>query len=263
MPNVLFLRAPQSPDRYESIFSTAGYKSSSVPVLETVFVNLEALTDTVRSGPQHGAVIITSSRACEAWGRSHFSWSSIPFYVVGKSTATSLKAIREARPDSRFTPTDIRGESSGTSEQLANFILTDLESLPPPSRNKPFLCLTGDKNRDTLPNILRGGGVALSALQNLPRTDFSSTDSDIWWIVFFAPSAAEFVTPFLRLHFDLGSVDATTHSTRRAARVASIGPTTSTFLQDKLDIAVDAVASKPTQDDLLQVIRAYDRDRDG
>lgn len=69
MPNVLFLRAPQSPDRYESIFSAAGYKSSSVPVLETVFVNLEALTDTVRSGPQHGAVIITSSRACEAWGR--------------------------------------------------------------------------------------------------------------------------------------------------------------------------------------------------
>ncbi|KAJ7363934.1 tetrapyrrole biosynthesis, uroporphyrinogen III synthase [Mycena albidolilacea] len=286
MPNVLFLRAPQSPDHYESIFSAAGYKSSSVPVLETVLVNLEALTDAVRSGPQHGAVIITSSRACEAWGtlvdaleseqESHFSWSSIPFYVVGKSTATSLKAIREARPDSRFTPTDIRGESSGTSEQLANFILTDLESLPPSSRNKPFLYLTGDKNRDTLPNILRGGGVALSVLQvyqtqgsskfpddlKFALESYSHQDSDIWWIVFFAPSAAEFVTPFLRLHFDLGSVDATT-STRRAARVASIGPTTSAFLQDKLDIVVDAVASKPTQDDLLQVIRAYDRDRDG
>ncbi|KAF7330458.1 Uroporphyrinogen-III synthase [Mycena venus] len=305
MPNVLFLRAPsESPDRYEAAFSGAGYTSSSIPVLETVLVNLETLTHTVRSGPQYGAVIITSGRACEAWGRvvdslesgqsiqgpgrhlyraillAHFlqesgaDWLSTPFYVVGKSTASAVKAIRDAHPNSRYSPSDIRGESSGTSEQLARFILADLESLPPPSRRKPFLYLTGDKNRDTLPDILASGDVELNPLQvyktqgssafpdDLKLALESSQDSSSWWIVFFAPSAAEFVTPFLRRHFDLGTMD-TASPARRTARVASIGPTTSTFLQDKLNIAVDAVAPKPTPNDLLQVITAYDKAHGG
>ncbi|KAJ7274494.1 tetrapyrrole biosynthesis, uroporphyrinogen III synthase [Mycena haematopus] len=281
MHNVLLLRVPSDHDRYESIFSDAGYSCSSVPVLETVFVNLETLTATVRAGPQHGAVIITSGRACEAWCRvidalesdqfaqeSHSQWESTPFYVLGKSTASALKS-------SRFTPTNIRGESSGTSEELAKFILADLDSLP--SKRMPFLYLTGDKNRDTLPHILQSGRVTLSPLQ-VYRTQGSSKfpddlkltlespshqDSNIWWIVFFAPSAAEFVIPFLRRHFDFGSADATTPSTRRTARAASIGPTTATFLEDKLNIVVAAVARKPVADDLLQVIVAYDRAHDG
>jgi uroporphyrinogen-III synthase len=73
MSNVLFLKAPshgpESPDRYESIFTMSGYTSTSVPVLETVYVNMEALSDIVRHAPQHGAVIITSGRACEAWSQ--------------------------------------------------------------------------------------------------------------------------------------------------------------------------------------------------
>ncbi|KAF8206552.1 tetrapyrrole biosynthesis, uroporphyrinogen III synthase, partial [Mycena galopus ATCC 62051] len=235
MPNVLFLRAPsEAPDRYESTFSGAGYRSSSVPVLETVVVNLEALTNTVRSTPQYGGVIVTSGRAAEVWARvvdaledeqsiqeSDSRWSSTPFYVVGKSTASSLKAIQ---------------------------ILEIIAAV----QLKPFLYLTGDKNRDALPQILRGGDVELTPLQ-VYRTQGSSTfpddlklaleslshqHADIWWIVFFAPSAAEFVTPFLR-----------------PARVASIGPTTSAFLQDKLNMAVHAVALKPAAENLLEAIR--------
>ncbi|KAJ7637681.1 tetrapyrrole biosynthesis, uroporphyrinogen III synthase [Mycena polygramma] len=283
MSNVLLLRAPsQSPDRYESVFSGAGYVPASIPVLETVLVNLEALTDTVRLGPRHGAVIITSGRACEAWRKSvdtldsrqisnqESDWSSTPFYVVGKSTASSLKAIRDAHPYSRLVPNDIRGESSGTSEQLANFIVADLDSLPPESRQKPFLYLTGDKNRDTLPDILHNGNIELDPLQvyqtqgsssfpdDLKLTLESHQDSKIWWIVFFAPSAAEFVVPFLRQQFDFRPADAITSSAKRAARIASIGPTTSTFLQEKLNISVDVVAPKPTPEDLLHAINAYD-----
>lgn len=69
---VLLLRAPSdAPDRYESVFSEAGYRPLSVPVLETVFVNQETLTEIVRSGSsQHGGVIVTSGRACEAWGKA-------------------------------------------------------------------------------------------------------------------------------------------------------------------------------------------------
>ncbi|KAJ7727316.1 tetrapyrrole biosynthesis, uroporphyrinogen III synthase [Mycena maculata] len=285
MSNVLFLRAPSqdtgSLDRYESTFTASGYRSSSVPVLETVFMNMETVTDIVRHGGRHGAVIVTSARACEAWGRvvdvlerEHMSgsdWSSTPFYVVGKSTASVLNAIGSAHPHSRFAPTDIRGESSGTSEQLARFILKDLESTDTP-RRRPLLYLTGDKNRDTLPGILRGGNIQLDPLQ-VYQTQGSSTfaedlkvvleassptDSGIWWIVFFAPSAAEFVTPFLRDHFDLRSLEPTS-STRHPVRIASIGPTTSTFLRDKLNLWVDAVALKPTPEDLIEVISAHDK----
>jgi uroporphyrinogen-III synthase len=102
-------------------------------------------------------------------------WSSTPFYVVGKSTASSLFAIRSAHPHSPFVPEDIRGETSGTSEQLARFILKDLESHPIPHR-KPFLYLTGDKNRDTLPSILREAKLELDALK-VYETQGSSTFS--------------------------------------------------------------------------------------
>ncbi|KAJ7158852.1 tetrapyrrole biosynthesis, uroporphyrinogen III synthase [Mycena filopes] len=280
---VLLLRTPSdAPDRYESVFSEVGYRPLSIPVLETVFVNQETLTEIVRSGSsQHGGVIVTSGRACEAWGKAvevlknepayseDSDWSSTPFYVVGKSTQSSLKGIRETHPDSHSTPTDIRGASSGTSEQLAKFIVSDLVSSP---LQKRLLYLTGDKNRDTLPDILHDGNVQLSSLQ-VYQTQGSSRFSDdltlalespthqessIWWIVFFAPSAAEFVTPFIRHHFDLQSVNRAASPPRRTARIASIGPTTSTFLRDQLGISVDAQALKPAPDDLLRAITAYD-----
>ncbi|KAJ7659943.1 tetrapyrrole biosynthesis, uroporphyrinogen III synthase [Mycena rosella] len=287
MFNVLLLRAPsqdtENPDRYESTFTASGYESLSIPVLETIFTNIASLTDILRHDAEYEAVIITSGRACEAWSqvvdtleneqgsRQESEWSSIPFYVVGSSTASALNAIRSTHPHSPLAPTDIRGESSGTSEQLARFILADLESSPRSNR-KPFLYLTGDKNRDTLPDILRDGNVQLAPLQ-VYRTQGSSRfpedlklalesssregNSNGWWIVFFAPSAAEFVTPFLRHHFDLGAMDPTA-STRLPARIASIGPTTSTFLRDKLNLRVDAEAVKPKPDELLRAIVASD-----
>ncbi|KAJ6607406.1 tetrapyrrole biosynthesis, uroporphyrinogen III synthase [Mycena sp. CBHHK59/15] len=294
MINVLLLRAPSqnpdSPDRYDSMFRDSGYRASSVPVLETVLTNLETLTDIVRSGSRHAGVIITSGRACEAWSKAcetlenqssqevpsqESDWSSTPFYVVGKNTASMLTAIRLAHPQSRFVPRDTRGESSGTSEQLARFILADLESSPE-SAQLPLLYLTGDKNRDTLPDILRRGGLELSPLQvyqtqgseSFPRDlklaieSSPHLESNTWWIVFFAPSAAEFVTPFLRHHFDLRSTDGSVSSTTQSpARIASIGPTTSTYLQDQLNLQVDAVAIRPTAEDLVQAVLGCDQSR--
>ena len=72
MANVLLLRAPSSDgvDKYEAAFRNAGYDAVSVPVLETVLVNLEQLADIVDAGPSKeelGGVIVTSARSCEAW----------------------------------------------------------------------------------------------------------------------------------------------------------------------------------------------------
>ena len=72
MSNVLLLRAPTSdgPDKYETAFKKHGYHCASVPVLETVLVNLDKLEELILSGPQAhqiSGVIVTSARSCEAW----------------------------------------------------------------------------------------------------------------------------------------------------------------------------------------------------
>jgi uroporphyrinogen-III synthase len=102
-------------------------------------------------------------------------WSSLPFYVVGNATATPLRSLRDIYDDSCLVPKDIRGES-GTGERLAHFILEDVPRSESSLKTK-LLYLTGDKNRDTIPNILQDGGLDVECLKvyethcspNLPR----------------------------------------------------------------------------------------------
>jgi len=187
----------------------------------------------------------------------------VPFYVVGQATASVLKELESLYAGIGFCRLDIRGESSGTAEQLAHFILNDSIS-----GSGQMLYLTGDKNRDTLPNILSGTGIELHPLR-VYETQGSSTfeqellialesfpkDYSAWWIVYFAPSAAGFVTPILRCHFDFSMAE----KNGRKMKIASIGPTTTIFLREELKLQVDAVASKPTPEELVSSIIAFDR----
>lgn len=75
-----------------------------------------------------------------------------------------------------------------------------------------------------------------------------------WWIVFFAPSAAEFVTPVLRKHFAIPDINAQTFS----AKIAAIGPTTSAFLHHKLNMRVDVLSPKPSPGALAAAIQGFD-----
>lgn len=75
MANVLLLRAPspELPDPYEDCLRNYGLCATSVPVLETVFTPVDGLKQKILLGPQAqglAGVIITSARACEAWGRA-------------------------------------------------------------------------------------------------------------------------------------------------------------------------------------------------
>lgn len=72
MSNVLLLRAPTNDgsDKYEVALRAQGYYPVCVPVLETVLVNGNELSETIRKGPHAlniGGVIVTSARACEGW----------------------------------------------------------------------------------------------------------------------------------------------------------------------------------------------------
>ncbi|KAF8229417.1 tetrapyrrole biosynthesis, uroporphyrinogen III synthase [Tricholoma matsutake] len=294
MANVLLLRASPTgdEDRYSTAFS-AGYNPVSVPVLETVPTNLTSLKEIVRSGPDYDGVIMTSARSCEAWksvvgvlvgesslgtnGGGSARWPSIPFYVVGQATASALLSVRAIYDNSPYAPGPALGESSGTSEQLVNFIL----SLEGSSRPKKLLYLTGDKNRDTVPRILGEAGIAVNPIK-VYETQFSSSFTqdletalqsaskgfDQWWIVHFAPSSAKSAIPILRHHFDfnispqLGTSESTSRprSAVATARIASIGPVTTLFLQDELKMHVHATASRPTPQDLVAAISNYDQD---
>ncbi|SJL16202.1 uncharacterized protein ARMOST_19721 [Armillaria ostoyae] len=202
-------------------FATENYTPFSIPVLETVLTNIAELASVTGQSDFDG-VIMTSARSCEAWDKANGTGKDeFPFYVVGKATASTL--------GSSMANADIRGESSGTAEQLANL------------------------NRDTLPNILGSAGVFLHSLK-VYETQGSSTFSQQlkgivpvrpttpWWIVFFAPSAAEFVLPLLKDQFDLDPVK------------IAIGPTTATFLRETLGLRVDAIPTKPSAEELLRAI---------
>ncbi|KIM41981.1 hypothetical protein M413DRAFT_445170 [Hebeloma cylindrosporum] len=214
-------------------------------------------------------------------------WLRIPFYVVGHGTATALQDAFD------FFPTkvdiDIRGESSGNAVTLAPFMLSDIKERP-----AKILYLTGDKNRDTLTNLLTEGGITLEPLQvyetlgsprfeeqllRVLRSPSEEHPPSSWWVAHFAPSAAAFASPILQRYFDFeenlpststlrsDSSDAiptqakpavTTKNSRRA-KVAAIGPTTNAFLLDDLGIRVHAMAHKPTPEEILAVIAASDR----
>ncbi|KIK71454.1 hypothetical protein GYMLUDRAFT_235777 [Collybiopsis luxurians FD-317 M1] len=275
--NAILLRAPEassSPDKYLSAFESIGLQCRAVciPVLETVIVNLDKLQEVItREQPNVDGAIMTSARSCEAWKTSVAqpdrsiteAWSRIPFYVVGSATAASL---REIYPE----PGQIRGEHTGTAEQLARFILDDLQD-----DAKRLLYLTGDKNRDTLPSIMSEGHVELESLQVYGTCGSSRFPADLgealngldrdaeFWIIFFAPSAAEFVYPHLQACFrfqsatDSLSIQSGSDQLLPLARIAAIGPTTASFLHDTLHLHVDVVAPKPNPHSLVEAIRAH------
>ncbi|KAG2078565.1 tetrapyrrole biosynthesis, uroporphyrinogen III synthase [Suillus decipiens] len=293
MSNVLLLRAADkgSPDRYEDAFRSRGYHPISVPVLETVIVGHEELARVLSIGPEKQSlcgVIITSQRAVEAWSEAaqaliiadsktpfkpESDWWSVPFYAVGEATSAALRNLCEKIP--LYTPRDIRGGSEmGTAERLAGFILKDLSS---DGESRKLLYLTGDKNRDTLPKILESAGVALDPLQVYTTQGSSMFPHDLslalervkeeglsWgWIVYFAPSVAEFVTPILRNRFTLPVVNSSMEdcaqlSEHHHVKVATIGPTTASFLQQTLKLSVAVTARNPKADDLADAVLQYD-----
>ncbi|EGO02967.1 hypothetical protein SERLA73DRAFT_119979 [Serpula lacrymans var. lacrymans S7.3] len=257
-----------------------GYNPISVAVLETVITNLDELKCKISSGPKEqdlAGVVITSARACEAWITAPKSvllhpladWSHVPFYVVGQATAAALARIRETY-DSSLSPKDIRGGAeAGTAERLAHFILEDLTR---ESGKSSLLSLTGDKNRDTLPSILKTGGVELDILQVYATQGSSKFTDDLdnvmrlapidsqapWgWITFFAPSAADFVMPALRKYFTFPASNSESPQVSNV-KIVAIGPTTAVHLRDKLGVFGSVVPPKPNAEELAAAIAKHD-----
>lgn len=167
--HVLLLRTPPSnplTDEYHSQLSSAGYTPHSISPLDTELQNIDRLAEVISStnAGDFDGVIITSSRSIEAWtsaissDNSHFNkdtnlqkWKNATFYVVGSKTASLL----EQSLSNDLGPEGIRikGAECGTAEKLAEYILKIIGET-----KQRLLYLTGDKNRDTLPNKLKEAG---------------------------------------------------------------------------------------------------------
>ncbi len=64
----------------------------------------------------------------------------------------------------------------------------------------------------------------------------------------------------LENYFSLPRIEANTGSSNRPpAKIATIGPTTFTFVQEMLRLHVAATASKPSPDDLLSAIQRVEQ----
>ena len=87
-------------------------------------------------------------------------WSAIPFYVVGTTTGNVLRKM----PTSSFTPSpqNVIGDGTGTGEALAELIIDDQGRQ---TSGLLLLYLTGDKNRDTLPTLVKAAGLDLEPIQ--------------------------------------------------------------------------------------------------
>ncbi|KAF8877568.1 hypothetical protein CPB84DRAFT_1966328, partial [Gymnopilus junonius] len=180
-----------------------GYTPLSIPVLETVHVNIPELRDVIVRGPRDrgnvDGVIVTSKRSCEAWGEAlsfalsglHSGYRSSSDANTNASESAAVdashtgvaqwsKSLLRRRPHNLpnppkhlYLPTPpyppIRGENSGSAAALAPLILQDIRDQGHSRANADasprLLYLTGDKNRDTLPQVLGEGGVELEEVQ--------------------------------------------------------------------------------------------------
>ncbi|KAF9045428.1 tetrapyrrole biosynthesis, uroporphyrinogen III synthase [Panaeolus papilionaceus] len=193
-------------------------------------------------------------------------WTRIPFYVVGEGTASALEEAFRGNGHHTFT-LDIRGQKSGNAAVLAPFILNDVEQRP-----ATLFYLSGDKNRDTIPRLLKEGGIELDTLQ-VYRTQAASSlgrmvservarysrSNEPWWIACFAPSSTLFAFSYLQQHFSFREIGQKTDVQKGLlpTRIAAIGPTTESCLKSDLSLCVDVTAAHPTAEALLSVIQSF------
>ncbi|KAH9031925.1 tetrapyrrole biosynthesis, uroporphyrinogen III synthase [Lactarius pseudohatsudake] len=142
---------PLQTDRYEAALSRASFRPLSLPVLETVLENLESLSQLFRGSDDQctvDGVIVTSARAVDACAHAgaDIDWGKVRFYAVGPATAAQLARLPHP-------PRDV--------QRLAHYIVQDAK------RGEKLLYLTGDKNRDTLPRVVREGLGGEEVLQEL------------------------------------------------------------------------------------------------
>ncbi|KFA61353.1 hypothetical protein S40285_05854 [Stachybotrys chlorohalonatus IBT 40285] len=237
-----------------------------------------------------GGLIFTSQRAVEAFayvvesertgvkerdanGSVGPEWphlQHVPIYSVGPATTRALRAVAQT------PPLQIFGEHTGNGEALAAFILNHYGAwYADRPRKPPLLFLVGEQRRDIIPKTLTSPSLpsdraipvteevvyGTGEMESFPG-DFSAIltetqDLSRRWVVVFSPTGCD---SMLRV---LGLLDEVTHKVKADRRdrrtfIATIGPTTRSYLLKNFGFEPDVCAEKPTPEGILQGILDFE-----
>lgn len=296
---ILLLKTKSAPrDTYEELFTVLDdhrYTPVFVSVLEHHFkrgaldgvrekIISRGLVPKAKEGLAiYGALIFTSQRAVEAFAEiveelrndkshdvDHLLPESLPLYVVGPATARGLRSLNLKCP--------ILGEETGNGEALAGYMLEHYNNLYAGPGKPPILFLVGDKRRDIIPKTLQAEKLGderrckvdeLVIYETGEMQSFKKDFSTIWrknvdascerqWVVVFSPTGCQAMLDSIGL-LDAGTGRAKPSSDQSNIFIATIGPTTRDYLQDKFGFVPDVCAEKPSPEGIAEGIQAFEK----
>ncbi|KAF7728256.1 hypothetical protein EC973_006430 [Apophysomyces ossiformis] len=243
-------------DEYENELLKHGYHPEFIPVLDHHCASVPELRTILESGPSGGqgiiGVIVTSQRAVETLAKAseHMvgkeRWNSVTAYVVGPTTADSLKQLH------LFGNMVVADKATALCDQMTSHLLSHQQDHDH-DRHGSLLFLAGDKRRDTIPHWLTEAKIPFQEIRTYATcahpllkeqmekicSEISSQD----WTVYFSPSGVNYLRQTDTLLADK------LFRTQRAA----IGPTTADHLVS-LGWPVDAMASRPNEVHLVSAM---------
>ncbi len=294
---ILLLKTKSAPkDTYEEYLSSLDnhhYAPLFVPVLEHRFdqqvlnqlrkqiLNNSFASDRNGNRTNYGAIIFTSQRAVEAFTqvveeiRKSGSCTvdgvlpkTLFLYAVGPATARGLRALNLNCP--------VLGEETGNGEALAAYILQHYNSIHPGVEKPRILFLVGDKRRDIIPKTLQSEQLGserrlivneVVVYETGEMQSFKTDFSELWqkhasqglkkqWVVVFSPTGCQAMLE------SSGLLDAETGKVKSAVVprnvfIATIGPTTRTYLIEEFGFTPDVCAEKPSPEGVAAGIIAY------
>lgn len=196
----------------------------------------------------------------------------IPVYTVGPATSRALRSIPQE------PCLNIFGSETGNGEALAHYMLDhygewykDREVKP------PLLFLVGEQRRDIIPRTLMdvnlevnrriqvdelvvyGTRVMESFELDFTRVLQETHDNHNRWVVVFSPTGCEAMLRTLDM-LDPATGKATAREglkTRGNTYIATIGPTTREYLEDKFGFKPHVCAEKPSPQGMEDGIRKF------
>jgi uroporphyrinogen-III synthase len=282
---VILLKTKSTPvDRYQEHFESLGhgmYSPIFIPVLQHQMINssLREISDLISTGAFHssitrkyGGIIFTSQRAVEAFTHITKQLDNVNklidektvLYVVGPATARAVAALGLQCP--------LLGEETGNGDALAAFILDDYNARWSNSQLKPsLLFLVGEQRRDIIPRTLQADTLTaeqrisvneIEVYKTAEHPDFEESFRQEWskgekgeqWVVVFSPSGCRTVLQVMQL------IDENTGKYNPASqtptKIATIGPTTKSFLRQEFDFDPHSCAPNPTPEGLADAIHS-------
>ncbi len=247
---ILLLKADESGgggDTYQNVFSSAGFTTFFVPVLDFAFVNSDALGRALLDRGRYWALALTSPRAVEAVAKVVKEapqvvdpWKDADVFVVGRRSAEKI----ERQLGWKENVIVGSGDSTALGEMIVN------AKTPAKSSRSKILFPCGDLRRDGLPMTLAAANLSVEEITVYETRGRVGLEADLERVsekqldvvVFFSPSGVRIALPKLR---DLMS--------DRQTRIVSIGRTTEAALIEA-GMTCHGVAKSPTPDELLETV---------